>query len=568
MNKAPFSADSTAKLNEAINKLEDYSLQQIKSAEESSVSKTIKLVRSILIRPFDTRPKKHKHQRIPPDKHEVMTAIEFINRNRLFIEKLKQGTPDEQELAEKYTKAINNYNENCDKRIQGCIRNKGRIANFFSKDKRKEPDLPRIAMLKRTSQRGYPENPACKVLQKLYSNSETKIPVSRQLSEMFQMKAIILLENSGIVSRQEARTFVKNSPIYTNLEKSGTMCTHTQALSIFPGLVIKGNSSLDPKTQLIDKLLPESFTLSLGELTQTSFPHPSQRAGWTLSSHLIPDAPQRTDLLGNAAKLFQQRNQSIASLQQRDLLKHAKNLFSLKKKAFEEHSQEMIEMHETLATAILKAAGADQDSFQTVGRFYNFLRTHAHPYDVINETSQAIREHFMTKPHQTLLDAIIKGKSTDLGKDVPELRYNAAKAILDQAVDSAQNDYHPSHHDVENLDERIKSAYIGCMGTLLGKASKSIFLQYLSEDLIFSPPTLSPFEKQVQNAAYLHLKDFLDELSMPLGADSTKNIEMMYQLLKKQLWTDIDVFNSKNTPTIPKELAHYFQQRYASLSSI
>lgn len=568
MDRTP--SDSNVMLSEAIRKLEDYSLQQIKSNEQSSVSKTIGLVRSILVNPFDTRFKKHQHQRLPPNKNEVLIAIEFINRNRLFIEKLKKGTPAEQELAEKYTKTINSYNESCDKRIQGCT-SRGRLTNFFSKDKLKEQTLPRIAMVKKvTVQHHYPENSASKALHKLYSNTEIAMPISKQSAELFHMKAIIILEGYGI-SSNEARAFVKNSPIYTTIEKNDSICTLTQTLSLFPGqtIIVKGNTTLDPKTQSISHFLPESFTL-IEELTQTGFPHATQRVGWTVASQLIPDAPQRIDLLGTTAKLFQRRNQAVAGLSQKqgDLLKHAKALLSLKKKAFEEHAIELIQMHENLAMTILQASFADPKAYHAVGRFYQFLRNHPHPFDMLAETSQTIRECFMVKPHQTLLDAIIKGKTTDLGSTVPESRYEAAKTILDQAVDSACEEFHPTHHEVENLEERIKSDYIGYMGNILGKASKPIFLQYLSEDLVFEPPFLTPFESKVQAAAYLHLEDFLDELSVPLEGDEVKNSEMVYQLLKKQIASDIDLFKDESVPATSNELADYFQKRYLSLSSL
>lgn len=571
MGKTLFSAESTTKLNEAIRKLEDYSLQETKSAEQSSVSKTIQLVRSILVAPFDTRLKKHKHQRLPPKNNEVLTAIEFINRHRLFIEKLKEGTPAEQELAEKYTKTINNFNESCNKRIQGCIRNKNRLANFFLKDKHEEEILPTIAMRKNiTIQQHYSENSAYKALNKLYSNTEIKVPVSKQSADLFHMKTIILLEKYGIASDSdsEARTIVKNSPIYAAVEKDGSICTLIQTLSLFPGqkIVVKGDSTLDPKTKSIRQLLPESFTLSL-ELTQTGFPHPTQRAGWTVASQLIPDSPQRIDLLGKTAALFQRKNQTVATLlQQGDLLKHAKALLYLKKKAFAAHTKELIGLHETLAVAILQASSSDKNAFQIVQRFYHYLSSQPHPYEILSECSQAIRDHFIAKPHQILLDAIIKGKSTNLGSEVPALRYAAGKAILDQAVYSAEKEC-DSNLDRENLNQRIKSDYIKCMGNIFGKAAKSIFLQYLSEDLIFHPPTLSPFENQIQQAAYLHLTDFLDELSVPLDNDP-KNQEIAYQLLKKQLLSDIALFKGENLSPVSKELADYFQKRYLSLSSI
>lgn len=571
MDKTLLSGESTAKLNEAIRKIEDYSLQQIISAKQSSVSKTIGLVRSILLAPFDTRLKKHQHQKLPPNKNEVLTAIEFINRNRLFIEKLKEGTPDEQELAKKFTETINHFNESRDQRIQGCIKNHSRLANYFLKDNPKELILPKIAMRKKfTVQQQYPENSSYKPLNKVYFNPEVKVPISKQSAELFHMKTISLLEQYGIASNPEARPFVKKSPIYSTVEKNGCRCTMTQILPLFPGqkIIIQGDSILDPKTQSFCQLLPESFTLT-EEITQTGFPHATQRTGWSTASQLIPDSPQRIDLLGHAAELFQSRNQAVTALlkKQGDLLKHAKALHALKKKAFEEHAEELIKMHETLAIAILKASSALQEDFLTVQRYYHYLRSHTYPFEALSDASQAIKDYFIAKPHQALLDAIIKGKSTNLGSKVPELRYEAAKTLLDQALDNAKKEYQLHHHG-EIQNRVVELDYIRCMGNIFGEAFKPIFLQYLSEDLIFQPPSLSSFESQVQDAAYLHLKDFLIELKMPLNADAAKNQETIYQLLKKQLASDIALFNGSNISTIPLELKDYFLQRYSSLSAI
>jgi hypothetical protein len=568
MDNTPFSANSTSKLNEAMRKLEDYSQKQSQLEEIPSVSKTMGLVRSILAGSFNTRLKKHDHQLLPPNKNEVLTAIEFINRNRLFIEKLKEGTPAEQELAERYTKTIDNYNENCDKRIQGCIADRSRLANFFLKDKQKEQVLPKIAMIKKvTVQHQAQENSTSKTLSNLALDPEVKMCLSKQLAELFHMKTISLLERRGIASNPEARPFIKNSPIYTTVEKNTSICTLTQTLSLFPGqtIVIKGNSTLDPKTQTISRLLPESFSL---KLTQIGFPHPTQRAGWTVASQLLPEAPQRIDLLEKTAELFQRKNQAVAELQQENLLTHAKTLLSLKKKAFQENAEEFIGMHEILATAILQASSADPKVYDTVNRFYHSLRNHPNPFDAIAETSQTIRECFMNKPHQMLLDAIIKGKSTDLGSDIPESRYVAAKIILDKAIDSAAHEFFTGRSEIENAEEQIISDYIRCIGTIFGKAAKPIFLKYLSEDLIFEPPSLTAFESKVLDAAYLHLKDFLDELSITLGDDQAENQRMAYHLLKKQISSDIALFKGESLPAISGELENYFLQRYQSLSFV
>lgn len=570
MNKESPSTESTNKLCEAIGKLEAYSLQQIESLKSSTISKTISLVRSVLASHFDSKHKKHRHQRYPPDKHEVMSAVELINRNRLFIEKLKEGTPAEQELAEKFTHTIETYNESCDQRIQGCISNRERLAKFFSKDTQDE-ELPKIALPKRvTVQHHYPKHLLPKKRQQFASTMQTSVPISKQSAELFHMKAIALLERYGIASNPEARSFVKQSPIQTTWEESSSTCTLTQTLSLFPGqtIVVMGTSSLDPITKAISHLFPDTFCLSL-ESTQTGFPHPIQRAGWTVASQLVHEFPQRIDLLKKTADLLFRKNQAVLGLvPQGNLLKHAKELLVLKKKCFSMHTQELLNLHSTLTFTILEKTRADESVKILAQQFHELLCNHPQPFDCLADVSHLIREYFMVKPHQQLLDAIIKGKLTDFAHRNPEIRYAAAKACLDHTLTTAKNEIRCKKAETKLLNEQIKLDYIRSMGSIFGEASKNIFLQYLSEDLVFSPPTLSSFECQVQTAAYSHLKDFLDELSTPLEEEDAHHQKWMSQQLKSALLSDIALFQDNSPLNISEELSQYFQSRHISLSAI
>lgn len=557
------STESTSRLREAISKLEAFSFQQTDPV--SSVSKTMSLVYSIFAGRFSAGQKKSRLQRHPPDRKDVLKAVEQLNRYRFLIEKLKKGTPAEQELAEKVTEAINNYNDNCDKRIQACLSGKHRLTQFFSKHKLQDQELPKIILPKKiTVQRHFPEHLLPKEAQKITSNAAFAVPISKQSAELFHMKAIALLEKYGIASNYEARAFVKKTPIHTTIEKDTSTCTLTQTLSLFPGqtIIVMGSSALDPKTHALSRLFPETFCLSM-ESTQTGFPHPTQRAGWTLAGQLLPEFPQRIDLLDKAANLIQRKNLAITGLlQQGALLKHAKELLSLKKKCFEIHAKELIELQKTLNLAILKAASAEPAAYEIVERFFQSLHTHPNPFEVLADASKLIRETFMMKPHQSLLDAIIKGKSTDLGNRLPEIRYAAASALLDNSVILAKQEIRTQKEDVIFLNERTKLEYVECLGSIFGEASKRIFLQYLSEDLIFESPRLTRFECKAQAAAYQHLKDFLDELEDETVTDP----ERIYALLKRQIIDDTAVFIEDSRPDIAKELADYFYNRYISLS--
>ena len=575
MDKTAPTKESTDQLREAIRKLEAYSLKADKAAGASSVAKTMALVRSKFSTNFNFSPKKpHSHQRHPPGKDEVLRAVELVNSKRLFIETLKKGNPTEQELAESFTKSIAAYNASCDKRIQSCIGSNG-IARFFSLDTKDAKEVPpKIALPQKiTVQHHYPEECATRISHASTENTFASVPMSKQSAELFHMKALSLLERYGIATNPEARDLVKHSPIHASIADDDTTCTLKQTLNLFPGqtVVVMGRSALDPKTLSISSLFPETFCLTL-KSTQTGFPHPSQRTGWALTHQLLPDSPQRVDLLHMVATLFSRKGQAVANLlPQSSLLKKAKTLRTYKGLCFQQHREELLNMHKTLAQSIVQAAPATlhpKDAEQTITKFFDALRSHPNPFEWLTETYHLLRECFIVKPHQTLLEAILRGKSTDLGSKFPLTRYHEAKRVLDQAFDAAVNEITQHTGSAKLTNEKIKFAFIHCMGTLLGHASKAIILQYLSEDLVYPPPSLTPFENAVQAAAYTHLYDFLNELEMTLGPDYAHSQQAIFEILKKEISTDIRLFQNNEPLVITQELSSYFQQRYESLSSI
>lgn len=545
------SLESTAKLQEAIRTLKNYSLQQTAFQRDSSIAQKIAGVRAIFADRLDAK---------------MLQAIELINRHRFLIEKLKAGTVAERLLADEFTRTIDTYNENCNKRIHGYVSN--RLTNFFSKHQRKQ-EMPKIALPKKTTiQCIYPEHP---ITQRLHTfpitSTQSAIPISQQSAELFQMKAIALLERYGIASNSEARASVKHSPIYTLVEQDSCVCTLKQTLSLLPGqtITVMGTSELDPKTHAISRLFPETFCLSL-ESSQTGCPHPLQRAGWTLASQLIPEFPQRIDLLKETAPLFHGKSRAIVELSpQGGLLKRAKELLSLKKRCFNQHAKEFLELHKKLAFAIAK--NADRE-ISEIDLFFDHVATLNNPFEYLADTSQMIRENFMAEPYHILLDAIIKAKSTGLCDHSPEIRYSTAKSLLDQAFISIENRISQQKLDTQSDDERIQLDYISCMGGILKQASKQIVLQYLSEDLVFPPPLLTAFERQLQATAYVHLRDFLNELSPPSGTSNSYSLTEVYENMRKQIEDDFAIFQEEKKLSIPDELAEYFQGRYNSVLSL
>jgi len=544
--------DTTSQLQDAIRKLEAFAQQEAKEQSRSPVSKTIGLMLKLL--QFDSSKKgKNEHN---PDEKEVREAVELINRRRLLIQQLETGSPAERKLADSFTSAIGVYNQ---------------IRSGSGK-------LPKIGLPQQhTVEYHFPESSPKPVLKRTISAVQQKAPtssvtLSKQSADLFYMKTISLLERYGIATNPEARTIVRQSPIITAVDGDQDRCTLTQTLTLFPGqtVVIIGTSVLDPKTHTIHKLFPETFSLSL-ESTQTGYPYPSQRTGWALASQILHDYPQRTDLLGKIADLLQRKKDAANELlQQGPLLDKAKRLFKFKSQVFSAHQSEFLSLHKQLAHAIITAAPQHFITPHThiaVNTYFDAMHNQQNPFHWLVDTNQTLSNLFITKPHQTLLNAILKGKTNDIGSNDPAIRFLAAKATLDQALQDTIVDLEIQLKNAQNANERIKLDYILHMGVLLGTSSKSVILQYLSEDLMFAPPPLSRFEQKIQSAAYRHVQDFLEELILPLNGTIEQIQQEVYRLLKAEIKWDIALFQQDGLLPISTELAQYFETRYQSLSA-
>jgi hypothetical protein len=148
------------------------------------------------------------------------------------------------------------------------------------------------------------------------------------------------------------------------------------------------------------------------------------------------------------------------------------------------------------------------------------------------------------------------------------VRYQAAKQLLDLEIETTLKEIHQQQEAAITSEEQLKFAYVACLGIILGEAAKAIFLQYLSEDLVFPPPDLSLFESQLQTASYLHLSDFLSELSSLSQKRPPLLLTDIYLLLKNQITSDLSVFQEENKSSISQELSTYFSRRYESLREL
>ena len=561
MKKISSAQHSTIDLQNAIRKLEAFSEQAAKISSAQALSKPIALMKSLL-----------RFSPKVPDQHEVLQAIEVVNRERFLIQKLKEGTPAEQKLAASFTQAIENYNHT---RAQLPPPSTGLVA-LFAKNKLNAVELPKIDLPQIfTVKYLFPAAEEASDSTSHDADLSTEVAVSKQAAELFQMKVISLLERYNIASNHEARHIVKQTPIYTKMENDASRCTLSQMLTLFPGqtIVVKGASSLDPKTLTIQKLFPETFSISF-ESTQTGFPAPSQRYGWALANALIPEAPQRIDLLTEIADIFHLKKEIISGLlPDGHLVKKAKLLLQLKRHAFKNHPQKFLSLHAELSRSIVLAAPQEWrtvDSLATVDRFYDFLHSHQHAFECLSHCHELICAAYINSPHQTLLSAILKGKDSQFGSPDVKERLAAATSLLDHSIDNAKGSLQgPIERPGNPSSWKVQLDYMACMGKIIGMGSRTIILQYLSEDLIYTPPLLNPFERQLQSSAYHQVKDFSEELHLPIETLSREEQEaLLEQMMRESIQKDIQTFAEDHEDSIPEKLSHYFKIRNESLGVI
>lgn len=533
-------SSSTVQLQEAVKQLEAFALKTEKEAS-SPVSKTIGLMRSFLINNFQ-------------DQSEVRKAVELINRQRLFIQQLQHGDKADKELAQAVDRAVTAYNQHC-KKLKS--ENKGLAKLFSVKKMNEQKGLPNIELPQTSTIKcHYPAK--IPTLSAKHSLS-TSTPLSKQSKELFQMKVLALLERYGIASNPEARAQVKQAPILTAKQDESSTYMLSQTLTLFPGqtIIVMGSSKLDDKTQTINNLFPETFSISL-ESTQTGFPHPLQRTGWALANQLLPDYPQRPDLLEEAARIFNLKRQTMAGLSPGGVLvENCKRMLKHKKQVFYAHRHDLLALHLQLATTIVKAANIRKNTFVDV--FFNTLHNCPSCYEWLSETYHCMRDFFISKPHGNLLDAVLLGKDTEFGSHEPNVRFSAAKTILKNSIEHSKMTLESLIRESMDGQELAKWQFVKSLGEAIGNASTTIMLQYLSEDLIFSPPTLSSFERSLQACAYAHVVDFHTELF-----HNAIDHEQVYHMLKTQLENDINRFQKHEFPVVD-ELSGYFHHRYDSL---
>lgn len=532
---------------EAIQKLVAFSQEE--EEDRSLLPKTIRRWMQLLL-PISAK----KEEKLK----EVQRAAEWFNRNRLNIMSELSKNPDDQRRIEA---SIKEYNETL-KRIQHSLKNNPFLNYKAKTNSSLLSKLPQVVLPQNLSRfhYSYPTQTQAHVNHKIAFLQQALIPAKlpQQLKELFQMKALSRLEELKIATNPEARKAIKEHQIHIHTEADkGNLCTLFQTISLVPGqnITIKGKAEIDPKTGMVCslKLDPREDSIQVDvESLHMGYPYPSQRAGWSLANQLIPEYPQRVDLLPQLQSLFEKKKQAALDLRAKEpLTDKAKLLIKMKRVQFEIQKEQFLDLHRELALALYQASRKTNSDFpEVVDRFFKELGQRSDAYDVLSEVHQNIGEYFITLPHDNLLKALMVNRDENLNKFLKQDCQKAIEVLAKKGQTSSAFD-------------QLKFEYMIGMGSILGPAAQTIMLQYLSEDLGFEPPVLNAFEKKLQRAAYLHVENFLEELSLTINSENADHQEEMQNRLLKYIKDDISLFLSPETEDeLSETLSSYFKDRY------
>lgn len=574
--------DPKAALQAAIHTLEKFTLKnesepvvhvadlavqegKLVDAEDSPVKKSIAFIRHIIATAFSRKAREEHRRKRQQVQNVVSKAIDTVKRHYLFIEKLKEGSPEERKLAASTMATIKRYNALLDS-SKAPADWSVMLASFlytrseFTVDeelKKNRIDLPQSAVIQSAEDR----NTILGHAVQLESHND---PLIGREADVIRMKANTLLRQHGISFKtiSDALNTVKEAPILASVDTSSSTSTLFLTIDVLPGTTIKvkGSFKRDRETQMRSTPIPDSFQLSFKSM-HTGFPHPAQYTGWSLTDVLVPAYPLRLDQLPLFQPLYDRKNSTALALQpQGALLDRAEKQLRLKKEAFMMHHTEFVELHRRLCHAIAMAAGEENDP-AAFDNFFDCLKKDPEPFDRLAQINSLMLEHYIIKPYAKLQNMWVERRDPVLFHQNPSAIYQGAIKILEDTLELAPHALQQEELTQESL------AYIAHFGTILGRAAQAIALQHLSEAFGCTPPMLNDFEQKMQAVSYKQLYAYLSDLE-----NDPSSAEQMSKMLRDRLSSDIALFDVPSLDGIDAphvalvhELEVYFNTRYYTL---
>lgn len=536
------------------------------ASENSPLKRTINLMSCFISSLLSEKARVQQEKKKNLVQNEVLHAIGVLRRHYLFIQKLKKGNPQQQQLAAAAIAAVNNYNGVMDFK-KGSPSWSGKIVEFLYKQSGLSVDETLRGSAVELPQPAIMQNEAAKQLsQKLQTTSNkamlcsSYLEIPTQEADAFRVKFISLLKSQGMTVSEQLPT-IKATPIQRVAEGSPSIVSMMQTLRPFPGetIVLKGSFLRSTKNSSVP--IPDSFHMA-SESSQTGFPHPSQYALWSLCDQLVPICPLRLDHLVLLQPLYLSKNALAKELlPQGSLNAKAKEILKLKKQAFEKNRDTYLGLLRELNHAMLKAAPkgvAPENALSLIDRFFENKPS----YEYLSDIFEIINSHFIEHPHNKLQESWVEG-STLLTHNDPKSRLQAASTILSEEFQASINSLKQTTQPSSKIEQNTLD-YIVCMGHLLGIPARTIILQHFSEMIKYSPPALSEYEQRMQIATYKQLMAFHKELNDPLSLDNIKEMFLSHLQHDISLFQDaaFEEVDDRATSMVHELEVYYNSQAY------
>lgn len=497
-----------------------------------SSSLTIKLVKKTVLDFFKGKPLENCLSDFFKKENDLHQAVEAIKRYYPLIEKYKDGTAKERNLAAFALDAIQKHNKCVERRRQVNFIEKA--SQFLCETLGIEKKIPLESKIiipvhsSFHSEQVRSAEPSRLFTQNvLVKASDQKSPgapgATKSERDMFRMKAIMLLKQHNLSVK-----LVENGSLAIAEEESKEgIVSFRQRLSALPGEEIELSGQFKRLGGNLKRSIPiiETFRLQ-AKSHQTGFPHPIQMAGFAFSDSLFPACPLRPEAIPDFYLIHKKMEETaVALLPKGHLNETAKQNLSLKTLAFNEGKDDFLELHAKLASSFLKIkqegpvlhAEAPPLFFSTLERSKDPVGEIAAAYERFNDLFIKEQKRHLYRTHITLMGDEEK---------------NQRKEIL---VKTFRESY---RQQTERLHEE-RDSYILFLASLFESTILSLFLQELSEVSGFDPPLLTESERIVQAVLFKQFEDFFAEIHAPLKSKSEAS-----GTLKKNLETAIDYFQN------------------------
>ncbi len=580
-----------AVLQGAIEKLELFTQQDTANLEiekngrlvavlSNPLERIVNLARNF-VRIFFSDQIRYQKEKLNQIKEEILNARDIIQSHSALIGKLKEGNSDQQKLAQWALEAIKRYNiavtqiqETAFWSSHDSIRNRLLLDREI---KGKQIELPDLTSIK------YDSHPNVHLTQKTFKElSETfamgttrknsLFPTHKKtvqvMIDAFRLKAMRMVQEHLIqhhLPSEEVLNLIKQTPIEIEDEEADLISMY-QILEIVPGSTItligafKRNLS---GSKLMSIPILDHFRFN-SQFIQTGFPYPSQHTSWALADDIVNAYPLRIE----QTPLFQQTEQRKKQLARALLfdsltMTKAKRISKLKKDVFNSDRPLFINLQRELNQTIIQAAcfTSEINLDPLFDQFYAFVESATSSFDVVTHTQQKLIHLFINHPAQILQKAWLE-------EGVPLLRTGSHQEKYLGAYQLIKAEEEKVLHTLNR--EKIIDHYLFTMGQILGQASHSIILQYMSEKIGFAPPVLNCFEKKVQLCAFHHLLTFLNNMERE---EQNQNEAHLKKQLEEAIIFDTQIFKVKNVNNlndlsvqIINELEIYFNSRFHAIN--